>query len=71
MQLARVIDQFAVGDRVAYPMTLGAYAETRLIGADKLVRIPDTISDETAAAMMLKGFHRALPAVQNLPGPGR
>jgi len=50
------IDQFAVGDRVAYPMTLGAYAEARLIGADKLVRIPDTISDETAAAMMLKGL---------------
>ena len=47
---------FAVGDRVAYPMNLGAYAEARLIDADKLVRIPDSISDETAAAMMLKGL---------------
>jgi NADPH2:quinone reductase len=44
------------GDRVAYPMQLGAYAEARLISAEHLVRIPDTISDETAAAMMLKGL---------------
>ncbi|UCH38561.1 MAG: quinone oxidoreductase [Gammaproteobacteria bacterium] len=50
------VDGLAVGDRVAYPMTLGAYAEARLIDADKLVRIPDSISDETAAAMMLKGL---------------
>lgn len=46
----------AVGDRVAYPMVLGAYAEQRLIDADKLVRLPDSINDETAAAMMLKGL---------------
>ena len=50
------VDDLAVGDRVAYPMTLGAYAETRLIDADKLVKIPDSINDETAAAMMLKGL---------------
>lgn len=50
------VDQIAVGDRVAYPMNLGAYAEARLIDADKLVAIPDSIGDETAAAMMLKGL---------------
>ena len=50
------VEGLAVGDRVAYPMTLGAYAEVRLIDADKLVKIPDSISDETAAAMMLKGL---------------
>ena len=50
------VDSLAVGDRVAYPMYLGAYAEARLIDADKLVKIPDSISDETAAAMMLKGL---------------
>jgi NADPH2:quinone reductase len=50
------VDQLAVGDRVAYPMHLGAYAEARLIDADRLVRIPDSIDDETAAAMMLKGL---------------
>jgi NADPH2:quinone reductase len=61
------VDDFSVGNRVAYPMTLGAYAEARLIDANKLVALPDSISDETAAAMMLKGLtahyllHRTYP----------
>jgi len=50
------VDGLVNGDRVAYPMTLGAYAEERLIDADKLVKIPDSIDDESAAAMMLKGL---------------
>jgi len=50
------VDNLEPGDRVAYPMTLGAYAEERLIDADKLVKLPDSIADETAAAMMLKGL---------------
>ncbi len=50
------VEGIATGDRVAYPMNLGAYAEQRVIAADKLVKLPDTISDETAAAMMLKGL---------------
>lgn len=54
--LGEGVDSVTVGDRVAYPMNLGAYAEQRLISADKLVKLPDSISDETAAAMMLKGL---------------
>ena len=50
------VTTLSTGDRVAYPMTLGSYTEARLIDADKLIRIPDSISDETAAAMMLKGL---------------
>lgn len=50
------VDALAIGDRVAYVMQIGAYAESRLIDADKLVKIPDNISDQTAAAMMLKGL---------------
>lgn len=50
------VDNLTAGDRVAYPMTLGAYAEARLIDASKLVSLPDSIGDETAAAMMLKGL---------------
>lgn len=50
------VDALKVGDRVAYPMVLGAYAEQRIINADKLVKIPDSIDDHTAAAMMLKGL---------------
>ncbi len=55
-ELGDGVDSLQVGDRVAYPMRLGAYAEQRLIDADKLVRIPDSIDDKTAAAMMLKGL---------------
>lgn len=47
---------FAIGDRVAYPMCQGAYAEERLIAAAKLVRLPATVSDRQAAAIMLKGL---------------
>lgn len=46
-----------VGDRVAYAAKgLGAYATERLIAADQVVKIPDGVSDEQAAAMMLQGM---------------
>lgn len=46
-----------VGDRVAYGTgALGAYAQTRNYPANRLVKLPKAISDETAAAMMLKGM---------------
>jgi NADPH:quinone reductase len=35
---------------------LGSYAEARLIPADRLIKLPDSIDDKTAAAMMLKGL---------------
>jgi NADPH2:quinone reductase len=45
------------GDRVAYAGgPPGAYAELRLVPADRLVKVPQGISDRTAAAMMLKGL---------------
>jgi NADPH:quinone reductase len=44
------------GDRVAYTTPTGAYAEERLVAADRLVKVPDGISDDEAAAMMLKGM---------------
>ncbi|MBP7334606.1 quinone oxidoreductase [Niveispirillum sp.] len=45
------------GDRVGYGQSpLGAYAERRLIPADKLIRLPDWIADEVAAAMLLQGL---------------
>jgi len=45
-----------VGDRVAYSSHLGSYAEVNLVPADRLVPVPDDVSDEQAAAMMLKGM---------------
>lgn len=45
------------GDRVAYASPpLGAYADSRLIPADRVVRLPDGIDDRKAAAMMLQGM---------------
>jgi len=44
------------GDRVAYAGPIGGYAEARLIDADRLVKLPDDISFEQAAAMMLQGM---------------
>jgi NADPH:quinone reductase len=44
------------GDRVAYAMVVGAYAESRLIAADRVVKLPANIDDRTAAAMMLQGM---------------
>ena len=49
------VREVSVGDRVAYCMAIGGYAERRLVQARVLVRLPDGISDEQGAAMMLKG----------------
>ena len=49
------VTEVAVGDRVAYCMSLGSYAQRRIIASRFLVKIPDGISDEQAAAVMLKG----------------
>jgi NADPH2:quinone reductase len=50
------VSEVRVSQRVAYAGPLGAYAERRLIAADRLVPLPDGVSDEQAAAMMLKGM---------------
>jgi len=50
------VSDFQVGDRVAYGTALGAYAEERLIAADRLVKLPDGVSDATAASIMLQGM---------------
>ncbi len=61
------VSQLKPGDRVAYTNQIGAYAEARLAPAERLVKIPDGISDEQAASMMLKGMtvwyliHRTYP----------
>mgnify|MGYP001141134964 CR=1 FL=1 len=51
------VSGFEVGDRVAYASPpLGSYAESRLMPAGRLVKLPDSIDDRVAAAMMLKGM---------------
>ena len=44
------------GDRVAYASSIGGYAEERLIEADRVVKLPEEISTEQAAAVMLQGM---------------
>jgi len=50
------VTELNVGDRVAYPMFPGSYSESRNIPVDRVVRLPENISDRKAAAMMLKGL---------------
>ena len=51
------VTDLAVGDRIAYASPPpGSYAESRNIAADRAVKIPSGIEDQTAAAMMLKGM---------------
>ncbi|KAA9161593.1 quinone oxidoreductase [Amycolatopsis acidicola] len=50
------VGEFAVGDRVAWYYHKGSYAEQLAIPADSLVRVPDEIGDETAAAVLMQGL---------------
>lgn len=55
--LGRKVRGFRVGDRVAYVYSKpGAYSELRNVPAERLVKVPKGISDEQAAALMLKGL---------------
>ena len=55
------LDGLSIGDRVTYSsgghaLPRGSYAEARVMSVEPLVRLPDTIDDETAAAMITKGL---------------
>ncbi len=50
------VTDLKVGDRVAYVVPLGGYAAERLLPAERAVKLPDNITYEQAAAMMLKGM---------------
>ncbi|MGI3776514.1 MAG: quinone oxidoreductase family protein [Janthinobacterium lividum] len=50
------VDTVKAGDRVAYAGPIGAYAAKRVIAADRLVVLPDSIDARTGAAMMLQGL---------------
>ena len=47
---------FAEGDRVGYTLPIGAYASHRIAPADRMMHIPDGVSDEVAASSILKGL---------------
>lgn len=54
--VGRDVREFKVGDRVAYAMVRGSYAEQAVVPASMAVRVPKAVSLETAAAAMLQGL---------------
>ncbi len=55
-QIGKNVTDFEIGDRVCYTGGLGAYCTYRAMKTDMLVKLPDTISNEIAAACLLKGL---------------
>ena len=66
-QVGAGVTTLKAGDRVAYTGQVGAYCGERVLPAERLVKVPEGISDEQAASMMLKGMtvqyliHRTYP----------
>ncbi len=54
--LGSAVEGLAVGQRVTYTGVRGAYSEARLVPAEKLIALPDDISDELASAAFLRGL---------------
>jgi NADPH2:quinone reductase len=51
------VTELALGDRIAYAsQPIGAYSERRTMPADRVVKLPEQVNDETGAAVMLKGM---------------
>jgi NADPH2:quinone reductase len=50
------VTEVAIGDRVAYTLPLGAYRQRRVVPAQRLVRLPQSVGFELAASVMLKGL---------------
>lgn len=65
------VTEVSVGDRVAYAMTRGSYAEYAAVPAWQLVKVPDSLDLNTAAAAMLQGMtahyltHSSFPLKNN------
>ena len=50
------VSDLKAGDRIAYTGLPGSYCEQRVVPADRMVKLPQGITEETAASMMLKGL---------------
>ena len=56
VEIGADVSEVSVGDRVAYVMVVGAYAEHAVVPAQRLVKLPDAVTFEAAAAVMLQGI---------------
>jgi NADPH2:quinone reductase len=61
------VNGWAVGDRVGYYFSLGAYAERRLIDPQQLVKLPDDITFDQAASLLAKGLTARMLVKQAYP----
>ncbi|MQS16032.1 quinone oxidoreductase [Streptomyces kaniharaensis] len=69
--LGEGVNDLAVGDRVAWFYHPGSYAELLAVPAHSLVKVPDGIGDETAAAVMMQGLTASHLSTETYPiGPG-
>ncbi|MEU9060811.1 quinone oxidoreductase [Streptomyces sp. NPDC048430] len=69
--LGEGVRDFAVGDRVAWFYHPGSYAEVLAVPVHSLVKVPDGIDDETAAAVMMQGLTASHLSTETYPvGPG-
>jgi NADPH2:quinone reductase len=68
IEVGEGVTGFKVGDRVAYTNELGAYADERTLDASRAIPLPDSVSDEAAAALLFKGqtAHMLLRRVYNV-----
>jgi NADPH:quinone reductase len=55
-QIGADVEEVRVGDRVAYAMVVGSYAEYAIVPAARLVKVPRAVALESAAAVMLQGM---------------
>lgn len=55
-EVGNKVTEVQAGDRIAYTAGIGSYAEKRVVKSDRLVRIPDGISDKDAAGIISKGM---------------
>ena len=69
--LGRAVTGFAVGDRITWVYAYGSYAELVTVAAEAAVPVPDTVSDDLAAAVMMQGLTAHHFATEAAPlGPG-
>jgi NADPH2:quinone reductase len=68
--VAKDVTHVQPGDRVAYLSTPGAYATERSVAADRLVRLPASVDDRTAAGGWLKGITAAALVTRTFPVKG-
>lgn len=67
VEVGNGVDGFKAGDRVAWSLGIGSYAERQAVPSARAVRVPDDIEMETAAAMLLQGLTAHYLATDTFP----